>query len=130
MGIKDFFRKTWGKIKDGARAVGSWVQDKVVPVMGRIARVGANVISNLPGWLGRAGKIGQGIFNAVDQLKPAIPNPEIREGFERGMGTIKKPVLDTIDKWRQGAERLKTGVDNAQQAVGNAVNTVKQTLPM
>lgn len=98
MGIKEFFSKAWGKVKNAARVGFNFVKDKVIPNVGRIAKVGMNIMSKLPGKLGAIGSVGSHIINTVDKAVDYIPNQRIRDKIRSGLGWASGKVSGGIEK--------------------------------
>ena len=106
MGIKSFFKKVWGGIKKAGR----FVKDKVLPVVGRIAKPVLNVIGALPGKIGMIGKIGSGVANILHGATEKIPNEDARRKLD-----------DIISR---GHDKFQTVVDRGRDIANGANRTV------
>ena len=106
MGVKSFFKKVWGGIKKAGR----FVKDKVLPVVGRIAKPVLNVIGALPGKIGMIGKIGSGIANILHGATEKIPNEDARRKLD-----------DIISR---GHDKFQTVVDRGRDIANGANRTV------
>lgn len=107
MGIKSFFGKVWGGIKKAGR----FVKDKVLPVVGRIAKPVLGLVGALPGKIGMIGKIGSGIANILHGAAEKIPNED-----------AKRKITDVIargnDKFQTVVDRGRGLAENARHVVG------------
>lgn len=121
MGIKSFFTNAWGKVKNAARVGYNFVKDKVVPTVGRIAKVGMDIMSNLPGKLGAIGKIGNHVIGTVGKVIDHIPNANIRDKIKRGIGWISGKFNDGVNK---AGDLVQRGNDLIQRG-RDAYNTAK-----
>lgn len=106
MGVKSFFKKVWGGIKKAGR----FVKDKVLPVVGRIAKPVLNVIGALPGKIGMIGKIGSGVANILHGATEKIPNEDARRKLD-----------DIISR---GHDKFQTVVDRGRDIANGANRTV------
>ena len=106
MGVKSFFKKVWGGIKKAGRVV----KDKVLPVVGRIAKPVLNVIGALPGKIGMIGKIGSGVANILHGATEKIPNEDARRKLD-----------DIISR---GHDKFQTVVDRGRDIANGANRTV------
>ena len=125
MGIKDFFKKAWDKVKTGARATYNWVRDKAMPTIGKIAKVGGNILSNMPGWLGKAGKVISGAVDIGHQIAGQIPNEGIRKKIDGGLDKIGNGVRIGVDTGQKINRRVQDAVNDATQRVGAVYDAVK-----
>ena len=105
-GIKSFFKKVWGGIKKAGR----FVKDKVLPVVGRIAKPVLSVIGALPGKIGMIGKIGSGVANILHDATEKIPNEDARRKLD-----------DIISR---GHDKFQTVVDRGRDIANGANRTV------
>ena len=106
MGIKSFFKKVWGGIKKAGR----FVKDKVLPVVGRIAKPVLSVVGALPGKIGMIGKIGSGVANILHGATEKIPNEDARRKLD-----------DIISR---GHDKFQTVVDRGRDIANGANRTV------
>lgn len=106
MGVKSFFKKVWGGIKKAGR----FVKDKVLPVVGRIAKPVLSVVGALPGKIGMIGKIGSGIANILHGATEKIPNEDARRKLD-----------DIISR---GHDKFQTVVDRGRDIANGANRTV------
>ena len=106
MGVKSFFKKVWGGIKKAGR----FVKDKVLPVVGRIAKPVLSVVGALPGKIGRIGKIESGIANILHGATEKIPNEDARRKLD-----------DIISR---GHDKFQTVVDRGRDIANGANRTV------
>lgn len=106
MGVKSFFKKVWGGIKKAGR----FVKDKVLPVVGRIAKPVLSVIGALPGKIGMIGKIGSGVANILHGATEKIPNEDARRKLD-----------DIISR---GHDKFQTVVDRGRDIANGANRTV------
>lgn len=106
MGIKSFFKKVWGGIKKAGR----FVKDKVLPVVGRIAKPVLSVVGALPGKIGMIGNIGSGIANILHGATEKIPNEDARRKLD-----------DIISR---GHDKFQTVVDRGRDIANGANRTV------
>lgn len=125
MGIKDFFKKVGGKIKDGLKAGYSFVKEKVVPVAGRIARAGLNILQNLPGKIGAIGKIGGAVIDTVKNVAGQIPNDKIRDKVVGTADKVGERVSHVVETGQTIANRANGIANDAVQRAGAAYNAVK-----
>lgn len=137
MGIKDFFKKIGGKIKNGLKAGYDWVRGNAVPVIGRIAKTGLNIMSNLPGVIGTIGKIGSTVINTGKAIAENVPNKEIGGKIKDGLDKAEQklqPAVETAKGWaNKGNEIANTAFNagnNMLKAADQGVQQVKQQLPM
>ena len=115
MGVKSFFKKVWGGIKKAGR----FVKDKVLPVVGRIAKPVLNVIGALPGKIGMIGKIGSGIANILHGATEKIPNEDAR----RKLDDI---ISRGHDKFQTVVDRGRSVADGANRTVGVARDVIER----
>ena len=106
MGVKSFFKKVWGGIKKAGR----FVKDKVLPVVGRIAKPVLSVVGALPGKIGMIGNIGSGIANILHGATEKIPNEDARRKLD-----------DIISR---GHDKFQTVVDRGRDIANGANRTV------
>ena len=106
MGVKSFFKKVWGGIKKAGR----FVKDKVLPVVGRIAKPVLSVVGALPGKIGMIGKIGSGVANILHGATEKIPNEDARRKLD-----------DIISR---GHDKFQTVVDRGRDIANGANRTV------
>lgn len=116
MGIKDFFKNAWGKVKNAARVGYNFVKDKVIPNVGRIAKVGMNIMSNLPGKLGAIGKIGTHVINTVGKVVDHIPNDRLRDKIKAGLGFTNDKLNQGVEKVTSLVQRGNDLIDKGKQA--------------
>lgn len=128
MGIKQFFSNAWNKIKHVARVGYNFVKDKIVPNIGRIAKTGLNIMSNLPGKLGMIGKIGTHAISTVDKALDYVPNTKIRDKIRGVLGFTQSKLDSGINKATEIVNRGNDAIDRGK----NIINTVRDgvsTLP-
>ena len=114
-GIKSFFKKVWGGIKKAGR----FVKDKVLPVVGRIAKPVLSVIGALPGKIGMIGKIGSGVANILHGATEKIPNEDAR----RKLDDI---ISRGHDKFQTVVDRGRSVADGANRTVGVARDVIER----
>lgn len=129
MGIKQFFSNAWGKIKNAARVGYNFVKDKVIPNVGRIAKVGMNIMSKLPGKLGAIGAAGSHIIGVVDKAVDFIPNKGIRDKIRSGLGWANSRLADGVDKGMDLANRGNDLIDRGKKMY-DTVRGGLQTMPV
>lgn len=134
MGVKDWFRKAWGNVKNGIKAgynwvkdtAVPWVRDRAIPFLGRIADVGTKVMSNLPGVFGKIGKIGSVVFDTIRGIGDKVPNQQmgqkINEWADSAQGKLNSGLNRGVSYSERGA---RMGQD-----ISEGVNNVKRTIDM
>lgn len=129
MGIKSFFSNAWNKVKNAARVGYNFVKEKVIPNVGRIAKVGMDIMSNLPGKLGAIGNVGKHIIGTVGKVVDYIPNQKIRDKIKEGLGwadgKVSEGVQRATDIVNKGNEYIQRGKD-----MYNAAKEGVSTMPV
>ena len=105
MGIKDFFRKVGSGIKNGLKAGYNWVKDKALPVVGRIADTGMNILSLLPGKLRMIGKVGSFIGSGIKAITGQIGNKDLSKKIDDGVDRLQGKLDDTIHTGQDWARK-------------------------
>lgn len=118
MGIKSFFKK----IGNGIKKAGRFVRDKVLPVVGRIAKPVLNVLGALPGHIGMVGKLGSAITGVIHQATDKIPNEQIRDKINSVVDKGEQGFKKIVDTGQNYAERANEAVNRGREIV----NTVKR----
>ena len=118
MGLKSFFKK----VGNGFKKAGSWIRDKALLVVGRIAKPVFSLIGALPGHIGMVGKIGSGIANVLHDGISKIPNTNIKDKLNRMVGTANEGLQRVVGNANDVANKINNGIGVARD-VGN---TIKQ----
>lgn len=118
MGIKSFFKKVWGGIKKAGR----FVKDKVLPVVGRIAKPVLSVVGALPGKIGMIGNIGSGIANILHGATEKIPNEDARRKLDDIISRGHDKFQTVVDRGRD----IANGVNRTVDVGKDMINRFKQ----
>lgn len=118
MGVKSFFKKVWGGIKKAGR----FVKDKVLPVVGRIAKPVLGVVGALPGKIGMIGKIGSGIANILHGATEKIPNEDARRKLDDIISRGHDKFQTVVDRGRD----IANGVNRTVDVGKDMINRFKQ----
>ena len=129
MGIRSFFKK----IGNGIKKAGRWVRDKVLPVVGRIAKPVLNVLGALPGKLGMIGKVGSAVTGLLHGATEKIPNQGIKDKLNRYIDKGSEKFQHVIDKGKEFSDdvnrKIGVGKDIANHLKEGYNNVIKPAVP-
>lgn len=125
--------KSYSKLGNGIKKAGRWVRDKVLPVVGRIAKPVLNIISALPGKLGMIGKVGSAVTGLLHGATEKIPNQGIKDKLNRYIDKGSDKFQHVVDKGREISDdvnrKIGVGKDIANHLKEGYNNVIKPAVP-
>ena len=107
-GLKTFFKK----VGNGFKKAGRWVRDKALPAVGRIVKPSLNVISMLPG---KIGKLGSAITGVLHGATSTIPNKDVRDKLDNIIDRGNNGFQGVVDRGRNAADRVNHGIGQTRE---------------
>lgn len=126
MGLKDFFGKTWKGLKTGA----SWIGDKVkkgVGFVGRLAKPVLNITRMIPGVIGTASNVANGIIDGVSTIANSLPNSKVKNKIGEITGEMKTEANNVIDKANDIAGKVGNVVETTAPLIEKGNNWLNKT---
>ena len=117
MGIKNFLKKVGGGIKKAGR----FVKNKVIPFVGRLAKIIMHGISMLQGKIGLIGKLGSAFSIMAESTVLNIPNENVRDKVRGWLENERRIGHDSFEKFKNNAEVLRDTMNDVKNRYQNEV---------